>query len=196
MTKGFKDKNNNFHPTGGQPVGKSKKEKTIDPTEGTLIKEPTFEFTPREKPVRFEVAEELFNEFRKDLPDRANFSFDPVTNTGYDFRNKDEALDFHNQFVEGRESNSIFIISVQNQLGRFLTRASQSAYEDVKNDGLDPIIGGSFSIKAQEPFTDISFAISGIDSEKAFDLARENGQDFVAIVNSDGEFFVPDVPEE
>lgn len=193
MAKGFKDSNGNFRPT-GQPVGSSKKQKTIDAGRGMLITQGTFEFIPRERPVSWEVASERFIEFRKDLPDDAGFSFDPVTNTGYDFNDRAQALDFHTQFVEGGENQTVFVIGVQNQLGRNPTRASQSAYEQVRNDGFDPLIGGSWSIVAQQPFTDISIAVSGIDSEEAFDIANDLGQDFISIVNKDGDFFIADVP--
>lgn len=193
MAKGFKDKNGDFRPTSGQPVGKSKKEKTIDPTKGTLIKEPTFEFIPREGGVSWETAVDRFIQFRKDIPDKQGFTFDPVTNIGYNFKVKDEALDFHNQFAED-ENSSVFVIGVQNQLGRDPTRASQSAYEQVKNDDLDPLIGGFFSEEFQLPFTDISFAVSGINTDNAFDKAREYSQDFLTVVNKDGDFFVIDIP--
>lgn len=192
MVKGFM-KDNKFRPTGGQPIGRSSKEKTIDPDKGTLIKEGTFEFTPREKPVTWEVAMDRFIEFRKDIPDEEGFTFDPVTDTGYNFKVQDEALDFHNQFTED-ENSSVFVIGVQNQLGRDPTRASQSAYEQVKNDDLDPLIGGFFSEELQLPFTDISFAVSGVNTDDAFDKAREYGQDFVTVVNKDGEFFIIETP--
>ncbi len=190
MAKGFKDSSGRFRPT-GQPVGSSKKEKTIDTGKGLLITEGTFEFTPRERPVNWEVASERFIEFRKDLPDDAGFSFDPVTNTGYDFNDNAEALDFYEQFTEG--GKSVFVIGVTNQLGRNLTRTTQSAYEEVRREGFDPLFGGSYSEVAKQPFTDISFAISGIDSEEALDLARERGQGFVSIINKNGEFFIANV---
>ena len=190
MARGFKDSDGNFRPT-GSPVRSSKKEKTIDTGKGMLITKGTFEFIPREKPVSWEVASERFVEFRKNLPDDSGFSFDPVTNIGYDFEDKDEAIDFFKQFSE--DNKSVFVIGVQNQLGRNPTRATQSAYEEVKNDGFDPLIGGSFSELAQQPFTDVSFAVSGIDSEEAFDIARNRSQSMVAIVNKDGEFFIADV---
>ena len=131
MAKGFKDSSGRFRPT-GQPVGSSKKEKTIDTGKGLLITEGTFEFTPRERPVSWEVASERFIEFRKDLPDDAGFSFDPVTDTGYDFNDNAEALDFYNQFAEG--GKSVFVIGVTNQLGRNLTRTTQSGYEEVRRE--------------------------------------------------------------
>jgi len=194
MVKGFKDDKNRFRPTGrGQPV--SKVSKTIDVSRGTLITQPEFEFIPREGGVSWELASERFIEFRKDIPDEEGFTFDPETNKGFDFNDTDEALEFHDLFVEGGDENPVFVIGVQNQLGRNPTRASQSAYEKLRSEGKTTLIGGSFSELTQEPFTDISFAVSGINKEEALDLADESAQDSIAVVFNDGGFFIENVPQ-
>ncbi len=191
MAKGFTDSNGNFRPT-GQPLRKSNREKSIDTSKGTLITEGTFEFTPRESGVTFETASERFIEFRNQTVED-EFSFDPEINQGFDFNNKVQAREFHDTFVEGGDRNPVFVIGVQNQLGKSPTRSTQSAYEDVKNDGRTPLIGGSINVLTGEPQTDISFPISNVSREEALDLADEYAQDSIAVIFHDGRFRVEDV---
>lgn len=191
MVKGFTDSNGKFRPT-GQPLLKSNKEKSIDTSRGTLITEGTFEFIPRETGVTFETANKRFIEFRNETVED-EFSFDPELNQGFDFNNKEQAREFHETFVEGGDRNPVFVIGVQNQLGKNPTRATQSAYEDVKNDGRTPLIGGSINVITGQPQTDISFPISNVTREEALDLADEYAQDSIAIIFPDGKFRVEDV---
>lgn len=196
MAKGFKDNKGKFRPT-GQPAGRSKKEKTIDTTSGTLITEGVFEFIPRETGVSFDTASERFIEFREMNEDLEGFSFDPVINQGFDFNNNIQAKEFHALFVEGGDENPVFVIGVQNQLGKNPTRATQSAYEEVKNDGKNPLIGGSIDPLTGEPLTDVAFPVSGINREEAFELADEYAQDSIATIFNSGQFRVENVnPEE
>jgi len=191
MAKGFKDSNGNFRPT-GQPLRKSNREKSIDTSRGTLITEGIFEFVPRESGVPFETASERFMDFRNStLEDE--FSFDPEIDKGFDFNNRNQAKEFHDLFVEGGQRNPVFVIGVQNQLGKNPTRATQSAYEDVKNDGRTPLIGGSIDTLTGEPQTDVSFPVSDISKEEALDLADQYAQTSIATVFNDGEFRVEDV---
>jgi len=190
LAKGF-TKDGKFRPT-GQPLAKSNREKSIDTSRGTLITEGTFEFIPREGGVTFETARERFMDFREST-DQDEFSFDPEIDQAFDFNDNNQAKEFHDLFVEGGQKNPVFVISVQNQLGSDPTRATQSAYEDVKNDGRTPLIGGSIDFLTDLPLTDVSFPISGIDIEEARDLADEYAQDTLAVITNDGKFRVENV---
>jgi len=191
MAKGFKDDEGNFRPT-GQPVGTSKKKKSIDISRGTLITEPTLEFIPRESGVSWETAVERFVEYRDDNSNLDGFSFEPDIDNGFDFNDADQVIDFHELFVEGGEENPVFVIAVTNQLGGTPTRELQSAFEQTKNEGKTALIGFFRDDLANE-FTDISFPISGIDREEALELAENNAQDSIAVLFNDGTFSIENV---
>lgn len=189
MATGFTDDSGKFRPFSKTGVGKSKREKTVTAGKGKLITEETFEFTPREKGVSWEIAVERFIEFKDKNEGLEGFTFDPEINQGFDLENNpDEAINFHDLYVEGGDENPVFVIGVTNQLGGTPTRQLQSAYEQIKNERRNAFIG--FFSDQQNEFTDISFPISDIDREEALEIAKMNAQNAIGVIFEDGTFSI------
>ncbi len=192
MAKGFKDDSGKFRPISKTGVGKSKREKTVTTGKGKLITEGTFEFTPREGGVTWEKAVERFIDFKDNNADLEGFTFDPEINQGFDLENDpDEAINFHDLYVEGGDENPVFVVGVTNQLGGTPTRELQSAYEQIKSERRNAFIG--FFTDDQNEFTDISFPISDVDREEALEIARDQAQSAIGVVFSDGTFSIESV---
>ncbi len=187
MARGFTDDDGQFRPFSVTGVGKSKKEKTITSGKGQLITEGEFEFIPREEGVTWETAVERFIDFKDDNLDLEGFTFDPTINAGFDLENDpDQAINFHELYVQGGDDNPVFVIGVTNQLGGIPTRELQSAYEQIKVERTNVFLG--FFTDGENEFTDISFPISDIPREEALEIARDQAQDTIAVVFNDGSF--------
>jgi hypothetical protein len=192
MAKGFKDDSGKFRPFSKTGVGASKKEKSVTAGKGKLITEGTFEFTPREGGVTWEKAVERFIEFKDNNEDLEGFTFDPEINQGFDLENDpDQAINFHDLYVQGGDENPVFVVGVTNQLGGTPTRELQSAYEQIKSERRNAFIG--FFTDEQNEFTDISFPISDVDREEALEIARDQAQSAIGVVFSDGTFSIESV---
>ena len=76
-------------------------------------------------------------------------------------------------------------------MGGTPTRELQSAYEQIKSERRNAFIG--FFTDQENEFTDISFPLSDVDREEALEIARDQAQNTIGVVFSDGTFSIESV---
>lgn len=134
-------------------------------------------------PVEFDVALKKFDDFVKTSP-KKNYSFDPTIGKGFDAQNKTDALTFYHRFSDGQ--NELFVVGVTNHAGQ-LSRESHSAYEQVRNNKLHPLIGHWVSDETGFDYTDISFPLDhGVAEDEIKELLHNLGQESAIAVNKQG----------
>ena len=133
--------------------------------------------------VRFPEASKNHQEFVKGREDQ-NYTFDPTTNKGFDAFNESSAKEFYNANSDGK--NDLYIISTTNHQGP-LSRESESAFIQVKNEGSKPLIGHWVSDDTGFDYTDVSFPKNeGMNDRGAKTLLNKFSQESALVISPNG----------
>jgi hypothetical protein len=132
--------------------------------------------------VRFPEARKKHQEFRKGK-EGESYSFDPVTNKGYNAMNPDEGKDMYKRYGNG--SDPVYFISETNHQGQ-LSRESESAYINIQNRKQDPIVGRWISDETGFDYTDVSYAKSSGSPDEIKGILQKTNQESAMVLNKDG----------
>lgn len=167
--KGFiKDKK--FHPIRNY-IG-VKKHENNNSSVGVLIRKKRYE---RDEPLDFTIAVRRFEDFR-DATDLRGYTFDPITDMGYDFFDQKQTKKFYDRFVNQKDKGkTLFQIGLTNNILPTTPRDLEAEYESAKKDTNTPMFGFFRDIDGIE-FTDISRPYSGISEFMALEIARDKIQ--------------------
>jgi hypothetical protein len=106
------------------------------------------------------------------------YTFDPITNIGYDFFNQKQTKKFYDRFNDPRDKGkTLFQIGLTNNILPATPRELESEYESAKKDTKTPMFGFFRDLDGTE-FTDISKPFSGISELNALETARDKVQKF------------------
>lgn len=169
-----------------KPSGLSSKDLRINQPITTQIK-----LSPIKSGQKITISyDEAVNRFENflDKTKLEAFTFDPQINKGFDFNNKNNAKEFHNNFVVPKGSNNpVYAISLTNQLNITNTRELQSNFELVKDRGFRPMFGFFLGDKGDR-FIDITEIVSGISKNEAVVLGKKYNQESISAIFKNGEF--------
>lgn len=169
--KGY-TKDGKFHPIKPyRKIRKSRDQKTT--TQGVRLKRRD----PENESLDFTIAVRRFENFR-DSTDLRGYTFDPITNMGYDFFNQKQTKEFYNRFIDPRDrGKTLFQIGLTNNILPTTPRDLEAEYESAKKDTKTPMFGFFKDLDGTE-FTDISRPFSGISELTALETARDKVQKF------------------
>jgi len=133
--------------------------------------------------VRFPEARKKHEEFIKGRENQ-NYTFDPTNNEGFDAFNESSAKEFYKENADGK--SDLYIISATNHGGQ-LSRESESAFIQVKNEGSKPLIGHWVSEDTGFDYTDVSFPKNeGMKDDGAKKLLGKFNQESALVISSNG----------
>jgi len=136
--------------------------------------------------IDYDEANNRFEKFIDKTKLKA-FTFDPQSKRGFNFKDIDDAIEYHEMFVVPKNSdNPVYSIGLTNQLNLTNTRELQSNFEFAKGEGFRPMFG--FFQDRQNKFVDIAVAISGIPESEAIREGKKYAQDFISVIFKNGEF--------
>lgn len=134
----------------------------------------------QDNPVRFQEARKLHDKFVKGKEDQS-YSFDPVSNKGYDAFNPEQAKEAYKEYGNG--SDPVYFITASNHGGQ-LSRESEADYIKVFNEGKRPLIGHYVSEETGFDYTDISWTSSSKSETKR--LLKQHAQESALYIRPDG----------
>lgn len=176
--KGF-TRDGKFHPITTYKSVKKKRSGTV--SLGMVIKKQR----KHDEPEDFTIAVRRFEDF-KDSTDIHGFTFDPITNEGYDFTNEKQTQRFYNKFVNKKDKGrAIFQIGTTNNVLASVPRDLEAEYNSVRLKNNLPMFGFFRDFDGTE-FTDISFPVSGISDQDALGIAIDKQQMWYFKIYPDG----------
>jgi len=187
LAKGFKDDKKKFHPTKKNNSQLSSLElKSRNKNQNPDI-ERADTLKKQKSTIGYDEANKNFEDFLSKTKLKV-FTFDPEVNRAFDFRNKNDVKQFHKMFVVPKDSNNtVYAISLTNNLNLTNSRLLQSNYDLVRGRGLRPMFG-FFVGERGDNFVDITEIISDISEDKAIRLGKKYKQESISAIFKNGDF--------
>jgi hypothetical protein len=129
----------------------------------------------------YDDALENHDDFEKTARLR-NYTYDPIEKRGYEFADKNDALEFRDKF--SKTDDDLIIVSTTNNKGKFGEK-TRSAFKRVRTEGRDPLMGKWTSTNGTT-FRDISYAINVKSDGEVKNLLRKFKQQTGVVITKEG----------
>lgn len=133
--------------------------------------------------INYEEASRRFENFLNKT-NLKEFTFDPQTNKGFDFRDRNDAKQFHNMFAVSNEP--VYVIGVTNQIGLTNSRELHSNFEHVKGNGYRPLFGTFVGMNGMR-YVDVPIVEAGISEDRAINKAKHYAQETIVVIFKNGD---------
>lgn len=146
----------------------------------------------RGEPINYVTANRRLQEFFEKTSLKA-FTFDPESNRGFDFKNLEDAKDYHKLFEKPKGSgNPVYTIGFTNNLEIEDTLELHSNFELATGKGFKTMFGFWTKFDGRR-FIDVAVPFSGISRDEAIRLGKEHGQESITVILKNGKLEIIDI---